>query len=312
MLIEGMSLEDGLYMTMITITTVGFGEVQPLSGMGRLFTIALLLLGVTAATNAISSAVGLVMGPRLWDSIRKMRMERHLAEEIKDHYIVCGYGRMGRQVTQDLVKRGEAFVLIDTREDLEPELLENNIPYVMGNATQDDVLRQAGIERARGLVTALDDDPDNIMTVLTARELNPSLFIVARVSRGESERKLLRAGADRVVSPYQIGGHRIALALIRPAVNDFLDSIFHFEHGLDIDIGELYLPEGTILVGKTVGTSGLRESHRVTILAINRPGGDIVLTPDIDMVLEADCTLIVIGPPERVYDLERTYPRPQR
>jgi voltage-gated potassium channel len=198
--------------------------------------------------------------------------------------------------------------LIDTRAELEPALLEHHIPYVIGNATLDEVLVEAGIREARGLVASLDDDPDNIMTVLTARELNPGLFIVARVGRNEAERKLLRAGADRVVNPYQIGGNRIALALIRPAVNDFLDNIFHFRRGMDIDMGEIYVREGTDLAGRTVATAGLRESHRVNILAMRKPDSKVVITPDISAPIEIGDTLIIIGPPDRVHDLEQDYP----
>ena len=309
-LIEDMSLSDSLFMTVITITTVGFGEVQPLSDAGRLFTIALILLGVTAATNAISSAIGIFLGPRLWITIRRRNMEQIL-ETISEHIIVCGYGRMGREVAYDLQERDEPFVLIDTREDLEEELLEDRIPFVIGNATRDEVLQAAGVERARGLVAALNDDPDNIMAVLTARELNPKLHIVARVSHSESESKLKRAGANRVISPYQIGGHRIALALLRPAVNDFLDSIFHFERGLDIDIGELHIGEKSTLVGRTIASSGLRETHRVNVLALRSPTGEIVLTPNPQSEIVVGQVLIIIGPPHRVYDLERDYPAPR-
>jgi voltage-gated potassium channel len=306
-LIEGMTLADALYMTVITITTVGFGEVAPLSETGRLFTIIVILLGVTALTNAASSLIGILMGPNLWHAMRKRRM-KFMLENIKDHYIVCGYGRMGRQVTVDLNKRGESYVLIDISKQLEPVLLENRILYVIGDATRDEVLIEAGIHSARGLVAALDDDPDNVMTVLTAREMNPDLFIVARVVNNEAERKLLRAGADRVVNPYQIGGNRIAVALIRPAVNDFMDNISHFNRDIDVEMGELYIGEGTILAGQTIATTGLRQSHRVNILALQRSNSKIIITPDISLPIETGDTLIIIGPPDRVRDLERIYP----
>lgn len=308
MLLEGMNVIDALYMTVITITTVGFGEVKPLSPAGRVFTAILIILGVGAATSAISNAISIALGPRLWRTIRKRTMER-LLMDIKDHYIVCGYGRMGRQVIGDLQTRNEPFVLIDMRPEIEDLCLEEGIPIVIGDATRDETLHEAGIERARGLVAALDTDPDNVMTVLTARELNPRLFIVARVSQSESESKLRRAGANRVVSPYQIGGHRIALALLRPAVNDFMDSIFHFERGLDVDIGQLYVRPDSDLAGKTVATSGLRTTHNVNILAIQKPNKEIIITPDIRTELAAGVTLIVIGPPENIYTLERAYPR---
>ena len=230
-LLEGWSPIDALYMTVITIATVGYGEVRELSAGGRVFTIVLIYLGVGAATTAITNAVSLALGPVLWGSLRRRRLKR-MIENIENHYIVCGYGRMGRQIIHDLKMRDEPFVLVDTNEDLEDELTDNKVPYIMGDATQDENLYNAGIERARGFVAALNSDAGNIMAVLTARELNPRLFIVARVVRQESESKLRRAGANRVINPYQIGGHRIALALVRPAVNDFLDRIFHFETNL--------------------------------------------------------------------------------
>ena len=271
-----------------------------------MFTIILIVLGAGVATTAISNAVGIVMGPRLWLSIRIQTME-HKVEQLKDHYIVCGYGRMGRQIVGDLMNRSEPYVLIDSNDDLEEVFLERDMPYVIGNATMDETLIRAGVERAKGLVAALDTDPDNVMTVLSARELNPKLFIVARVSRSESESKLRRAGANRVVSPYQIGGHRISLALLRPSVNDFLDRIFHFEHGMDIDIGQLYVYEGSDLAGKTVVDSGLRKSYNINILAIQTPSREIVITPNINTPIEIGSTLIVIGPPRYIYNLEKEY-----
>ena len=306
MVFEEMTLLDALYMTVITITTVGFGEIQPLSTEGRIFTILVILLGVSAATTAISNAVGMVLGPRLWFSIRQRHIKRELMK-MNQHYIVCGYGRMGRQVSADLQKRGEPFVIIENSEDNETYFVENNIPYVIGDATRDETLLEAGIKQARGLVASLDTDPDNVMTVLTARELNAKLFIVARVSRSETETKLIRAGANRVVSPYQIGGHRIALALMRPAVNDFLDSIFHFERGLAIDIGQVTIYDGSPLAGKTLATSGLRDTYRVNILAIQSPDGEMHISPVPAQVIEVGSTVIIIGPPEGVYALEQAY-----
>jgi voltage-gated potassium channel len=239
MWLEGMVPIEALYMTVITITTVGFGEIRPLSPLGRLFTIGLIVLGVGAATAAISNAVEVVLGQRLWLSVQKRRVEELLVI-IKNHYIVCGYGRMGQQIVRDLQARGEPFLVIDSSPDVEETFLEERIPYIIGDATQDEVLLQAKVEQARGLVAALDTDADNVLTVLTARGLNPNLFIVARATSGAAESKLRRAGANRVVSPYEIGGHRMALALLRPAVHDFLNQIFYVGEGVaDVDIYRL-------------------------------------------------------------------------
>lgn len=308
MVLEHMSFTDALYMTIITITTVGFGEVRPLSPPGRMFTIILIILGAGTATTAISNAIGIILGPRLWLSIRQRNLERMLMT-IEDHYLVCGYGRMGQQVIRDLQVRDEKFIVVETNPHLETVLLEKNIAFVIGDATRDQTLIHAGIERARGLVAALDTDADNIMTVLTARELNPKLFIVARISDSESESKLRRAGADRVISPYQIGGHRLALAMLRPAVNDFLDRIFSFHEGLDYDVGQVSIREDSHFAGQTVGTCELRRTHNVTILAIQKASGELIISPNPSQMLETGMLLIVIGPPAAIYELEKAYRR---
>lgn len=304
MILEQWNPVDALYMTVITIATVGFGEVRELSAGGRLFTIVLIYLGVGAATTAVTNAVGLALGPLLWDNLQHRRMQR-MIENLSDHYIVCGYGRMGRQIIRDLQDREEPFVLVDSNEDMEPILLEANIPYVIGDATNDDTLYDAGVERARGIVSALSSDAGNVMTVLTARELNPRLFIVARAVRTESESKLRRAGANRVVNPYQIGGHRITLSLLRPAVHDFLDHIFHFGDGREIDIGQMHIRPHSEIEGKTIATSGLRDEYDVNILAMREPNGKLMITPNPGTKIKAHSELIIIGPPQAIYKLER-------
>lgn len=306
MLIEGWSFEDALYMTVITIGTVGYGEVAELSPAGRGFTIVLIILGIGTATSAISNAVSLALGPVLWLSLKQRRMKR-MMRAMHDHYIVCGYGRMGRQITRDLQARNEPFVLIEADEETGETLARSDVPFLIGDATEDDVLLSAGVERARGLIAALPDDASNIMTVLTARELNPNVFIVARVVRAASETKLYRAGADRVINPYQIGGHRMALSLLRPAVNDFLDHIFHFGEGPDIDIGQIEVRPQSDLNGQTIASCNLRRDHNVNILAIQQADGQIVITPAPTTTLEPHMTLIVIGPPQAIYQLERRY-----
>ncbi len=302
--LEGWNFVDALYMTVITIATVGFGEVRDLSPAGRLATIVLIYLGVGLATTAISNAVSLALGPLLWDSLEQRRL-RNMISKLKDHYIVCGYGRMGAQIVRDLRMRDEPFVVVDTNSEMQPLLREQNILYILDDATEDEVLQAAGVERAQGVVAALGSDAANLMTVLTARELNPRLFIVARVVRPESESKLRRAGANRVINPYQIGGHRIALSLLRPAVHDFLDHIFHFGEGREIDIGQLHVAPGSVYDGKTIAESGLRDDHNVSILAIREPSGQISITPNPASIIEPHSELIIIGPPQAIYRLER-------
>ena len=308
MLLEDWELVDAFYMTVITIATVGYGEVRELSSGGRIFTIILIYLGVGAATTALTNAISLALGPIFWSNLQLRRMHK-MIDEMQDHYIVCGYGRMGRQIIRDLQAREEPFVLVDSDEDLQDDLLKAKTPFITGDATTDDVLYSAGIERAQGVVAALNSDADNVMVVLTARELNPRAFIVARVARQETESKLRRAGADRVVNPYQIGGHRIALSLLRPAVHDFLDQIFHFGDGRNIDIGQIYVSANTHLEGLTIADSQLRSEHNVSILALREPTGQLIITPNPNNTIKRHAQLIVIGPPEAIYKLERDYTR---
>lgn len=303
--LEDMAWVDALYMTVITIATVGFGEVKELSPQGRLFTITLIVLGVGIATTVISNAFSIVVGPLLWSTLEQRRMQQKI-KNLNQHYIVCGYGRMGRQIVSDLRARNEPFIVIDSSPDLESFLLETETPYIIGSAMDDEILLEAGIERARGIVSALSNDASNVMTVLSARELNPKIYIVARVVRGESESKVRRAGANEVINPYQIGGHRMALSLLRPAVHDFLTHIFNFEtEHQPVDVGQVIVLENSSIAGKTVATCGLRSEQGVNILGIIQPSGDLVITPHPNTNIDVGATLIVIGNPDAIYNLEQ-------
>jgi voltage-gated potassium channel len=304
MVLEGWTPLEALYMTVITIATVGFGEVRPMSPLGRTFTIGLILVGVGVTTAAISTALSLTISPVLWRSVQLRRMKR-MIDTLEQHYIVCGYGRIGRQIIRDLQMRDEKFVLIDGSPEMEEQFIEKKLPFIIGDATRDEVLLAAGVDRAKGVVAALNNDSSNVMVVLTARGLNPAIFIVARVVHADSEKKLLRAGANRVVNPYQIGGHRIALSLLRPTVDYFLDKIFHFGTGQDIDIGQLAVYPGSSLAGQTLGECDLRRVYQVNVLAIQQPGGELILTPPPTTYLETGAVLIIIGIPEAIYRLER-------
>jgi len=303
MLIEDMPVIDAAYMTIITVTTVGFGEVRPLSSVGRIFTSFLILTGVALATSAISNAASIVLGQRLWLSIRERRMEEYIAN-LQKHYIVCGYGRMGQQIARDLLNRKHPFIVIEANEEMREEMLEDNIPHIIGDATQDEVLQEARIEHATGLVAALNTDADNIMTALSAREINPHLFIVARAADASSESKLRRAGANRVVSPYLIGGHRMAVALLRPAVHDFMNHIFHVGDEYDMDIGQVTVEAGSPLAGKTIAQTDLRQTRNVNILAIQTADGQLVINPSVQHVIQPGEVLIVIGPPAAIFQTE--------
>ncbi len=308
-LIEGMSWIDALYMTIITLTTVGFGEVQPLSPRGRLFTIGLIVVGVGLAAWALRSAVEIMLGDRFWLTVTQRRMKGRLAS-LRDHYIVCGYGRMGHQIVRDLRARREPFVVIDSSSQVAEEMLEQGILHIFGDATNDSVLKQAGVQRARGLVAVLDTDADNVLVVLTARGLNPNLLIVARASNEVAEDKLRRAGADRVVSPYVIGGHRLALALVQPVVHDFLNHVFHIgesQEAHNVEIGEVHVKKGSPLAGQTLVECDLRKLYHLTVIAVQELDGTFIFTPDASYRIREGETLIVIGPPESIYALERAH-----
>ncbi len=302
MLLGDMGFVDALYMTVITITTVGFAEIQPLQEAGRIFTIGLIVLGVGASAWAIRNGAEVVLGETLWYSVHRRTMDKTIAK-LNNHYIICGYGRMGRQIVHDLRARNESFVVIDQSSKVEETLIEENIPYIIGDATHDDVLEHAGIQNARGLVSALDTDADNVLAALTARGLNSNLLIVARAINDLSESKLRRAGADRVVSPYAIGGHRLALALLQPTVHDFFNRMFNLEEE-NVDIGEIFIHENSRLAGQTIAECDIRHGWNLIILGIRRESGDFTIGPDAKHILKPGETLIVIGAPEAIYKLQ--------
>jgi voltage-gated potassium channel len=304
--VEGMGWLDALYMTVITVTTVGFGEVQPLHPAGRLFTIALLVFGVAAGAWTAATTVEVLLGPSLWLSVQRRKM-RQAVDTLRDHFIVCGHGRLGTRIVHDLHTRGESYVVVEMSAAQEERLAADDVPYVMGDATTDEVLLKAGVARARGLVAALDSDASNVLAVVTARLHNPALLIVARANSEPSEHKLLRAGADRVVTPESIGGHRLALALLRPAVNDLFNEIFSFGREIEVDVGQITIPAGSPFAGQTVAGCDLRRLRNVSILAIREAEGRFELNPDAQRVVAAGETLIVIGPADAVYELEAMY-----
>jgi voltage-gated potassium channel len=304
--LEGMSFVEALYMTVITLATVGFKEVVDLDTAGMLFTTFLIIVGVGTAAWAISNAAEVMLGQTFWKSVQRRR-NREMVNDMQDHYIICGYGRLGRQILRDLNARGEPFTVVDWDEDLEEELLSSDIPHITDDATTEETLRRANVEHARGIVAALDDDAQNVLTVLTARELNPRLLIIARAGSESLESKLLRAGADRVVTPSSIGGHRLALALLRPAVHDFFGRIFTLGAEPDVDVGQITVPGDSPFAGQTIEGCDLRRIRNVSILAIRRTDGGFDMTPGAQRLIEPGETLIFIGPAEAVYDLEALY-----
>ncbi|MBW2451372.1 MAG: NAD-binding protein, partial [Deltaproteobacteria bacterium] len=221
-LIEDWDLFDSLYMTVITLATVGFKEVHELSPEGMLFTIILIISGTGIIAYALSSLIQIMVEGQIYNILGRRKLETRL-NQLHDHYIVCGYGRIGHMICKELQARPVPFVIVEKDPLLTDRLNRDGYLYVVGDATDDDTLLTAGIHRAKGLITAVTSDTDNVYITLTARGLNPSLFILARAGEEGSEKKLLRAGASKVISPYTIGANRMAQAILRPSVVDFIE-----------------------------------------------------------------------------------------
>ena len=284
---------ESLYMTVITITTVGFAEVHPLSSEGRVFTMALILTGVFTLLYAATSAIRAIVSGEVRGDIGRQRMERTL-EELKDHVIVCGYGRMGRFVCTELSASGQPFVVLDKQAAvLEGFQLPQGIALA-GDATSDGVLRRAGIDRARVLVTAAASDADNLYVTLSARLLNEKIFIVARAEDEGTEKKLVRAGANRVVSPYVIAGQTVVQAVVRPDALSFLELATRRDY-LELQIEEVEVQPGSPLAGAQVRDPRVRREMGITIVAIKKPEGKMVFNPAPEASLEARDILICLG-----------------
>jgi voltage-gated potassium channel len=296
--LEGFDLVDSLYMTVITITTVGFGEVHSLSPIGRLFTIALILGGAGIAAYSVSiGAEYLASGQWRWQWTQ--RRNRQMLAALKDHIIVCGFGRVGRFVAQDLKAEGIPFMVIEK----EPERvsLAQRCGYLalQGNAANENLLDQSGIRRARGLVAAVDSDAENVYIVLTARGLKPDLQIIARANFEESESKLIRAGANRVLLPYRISGRRMATMLLRPEVADFLDEVTR-AGGIELLLEQIAVRGGSALEGLTLAEARTQLQLDITVLAYKNPGSSLNLRPGPDTVLAAGMQILALGTGEEL------------
>jgi voltage-gated potassium channel len=300
--IEGWPVFDALYMTVITLSTVGYAETHELSVKGRAFTIVLILVGVFTLVYAATEFLRAMLSGELQAILGRQRMERSLAE-LKHHLIVCGFGRMGRLVCREFSGQRLPFVVIDREEGvLEDFGISHGIP-LHGDATDDDVLRRAGVERARALVTVAASDADNLYITMSARLLNDRLFIVARAESELAGQKLTRAGANRVVSPYVIGGSRVAQAVLRPSVMDFIELATRTEH-LDLQIEETRIAANSPLTGTTLRDSRLRQEQEIIIVAIKRASGEMVFNPPGDALMAAGDTLISLGSREQLDRLD--------
>ncbi len=297
-LIEGWSLLDALYMTVITVATVGFREVHPLSDAGRLFTIGLILSGIGALGYSVGVVVEFMVEGHLFGMVEMRRTERKLSG-MRDHFIVCGFGRVGEEVAKGFAEAGADFVVIERDADRAAECESEGWLCVAADATDDDVLRQAGIENAKGLVGAVDTDADNVFVVLSARTLRPDIFIVARANQVESEAKLTKAGADRVMSPAAVGGRRMANMLVKPVVIDYVDYVTHGDN-VEFRLEEFSMSAESELAGKTIGEAQVRDRAGTLILAVRKPNGEFNTNPSSSTRFEAGDKLVVIGTAEQI------------
>jgi voltage-gated potassium channel len=293
MIIERWNAVDAFYMTVITLSTVGFGEVLPLSPVGRVFTVMLILVGIGLFTYGVSSAIEYIATGEVLVNLAARRKEERLFT-MKNYFIIVGFGRVGREVAAALYAEQSPFVVIDVREESIEDATERGYICVTGSATEDNVLLEAGIQQARGLVACAGSDATNVYAVLTARGLNDKLLIIARTIDDHSEPKMLRAGANRVISPYSISGRRMANLALRPHVVDFLD-ITATSTEIEQALEEVIVEDGAIIANQTIGQVDLRRRTGANILALYLPNGKWVSNPTTATILEPGTRLILLG-----------------
>lgn len=299
-LLENMSLFESLYMTIITISTVGFSEIRPLSPASRAVTMVVIILGISVGTYTIGIIVRVFVEGELMRFFGRRKVQK-IISDMENHYIICGFGRIGRIICEELHADNMNFIVIDQNPDTIPDLESFRYLYLNMDATSENALLKAGIMKARGLVTAVSSDADNVFITLTAKGLKPDIFILARASEGKNEDKLLRSGATRVVTPYHIGGRRMAQVLKRPTVVDFID-VATMGNKLGLMMEELSIKENSRLVGKNLIESYLRRDFGIIIVAIKKLSGEMIFNPLPSEKIEAGDVLVVIGKKE---DLKR-------
>ena len=300
-IIEEWSTFESLYMTVITLATVGYKEVHELSYEGKVFTILLIIIGTGNIAYTISSMIQFMVEGQLRKLLGRKKLQKQI-KNLKGHYIICGYGRIGRMVCRELSAKPIPFIIVEQDPIRCQQLAEEGLLFVQGDATSDDVLEKAGIRQAKGLITVVTSDSANVFITLTARGINPKLFILARASEDSAQLKLMRAGANKVVSPYKIGASRIAQAILRPSVVDFID-IATGRENIELQIEEILIAENSILAGKSLINSGIRKELGLIIVGIKK-NQQMNFNPDPTTELEPADILIALGEPEAIKNLE--------
>ncbi len=303
MVIEKWPFFDALYMTVITLATVGYGEVHIVSLPGRIFTVFLILLGVGFFLYVAGSIIQFLVEGRIRLVLGRRKLDSQI-NKLKDHFIICGYGRIGRVLARFLIAKYVDVVVIERKENRVAAMDEDGILYLLGEATDEKLLNRAGIQRARGVVTAVATDADNVFLVLIAKQMNPALFVVARASQNSTKKTLLAAGADKVISPYDLGARRMAHAILRPTVIKFLEMAFADEK-VDIQIEEIRVGAASALHGVTMKDSGIRQNFDLMIMVIRKSDDTMLFNPKADTTIEAGDVMVVVGRAQSIKKLER-------
>jgi len=307
MAIERWTFLQSLFMTVMTLTTVGYEIPQQLSHAGIVFTTVLMLAGVSTlfavVFYTIGNAIEVAATEKMQHLFWRRRMEKSM-KGIKAHYIICGYGRMGQAIAAEFRGRKVPFVVVENNPEQLPRLITEKALFVEGDATDEKVLTAAGVHEAKGLISVAPTDADNTFIVLTAKGMNPKLFVVARSIKIEDEPKLRRAGADRVMSPYILGGKRMAWAVLRPSVVDFLDSAMYSE-SLEIEIGQVEVTRNSDFAGKTIRDSDIRGKSGATVIAVKGKAGTLITSPSPGTEVHEGDTLVAIGTPAQLEGLEK-------
>lgn len=305
-IIEGWSVFEAFYMVVITLSTVGFREVREISDAGRLFTILLILGGVSILAYAVATLIEFVVSGQLSGLYRRRAVRKEIAA-LSGHFIICGYGRVGESVAREFAASGAAFVVIDSDPEAFEHLEQAGYLHLQGDASDDDILEEAGIQKARGLVAAVDSDADNTFVILSARVLRPDLLIVGRANSEESLRKVRKAGADHVISPYSIGGKKMATLMLKPLVNDYLEVVTGGGE-IEFRLEEFALNDTCEIVGRSIAELEIRKRTGATVLAVRHGDSGLFDTnPNPDLTLDDGDVIIAIGTPVDIANLEELF-----
>lgn len=299
-LLEGWSILDSLYVAAQTVTTVGYGDLTPATRAGRIFATLFMCGGVGVVLYALTATVHAIVQSELVATFGQRRQSRKMSK-LRNHFIICGAGRVGSNLIRSLLGSAETFIVIERDQQKVTELIELGVAVLVRDATLEESLREANVEHARGLAACLPDDADNVYVVLTARDLNPKLHIVARAAEEQAEPKLIRAGANRVVAPTIIGGHRLAMALMKPAVDDFLGSIT--ANKLELAFEQLEVEPSSVLAGKKLSETNIRSELDIVVVSIRRSDGKILFNPSGETTIAGGDLLIAIGHAESLMKL---------